>query len=249
MNKEIIIEVCANSLESAIIAQQEGANRIELCQSLNEGGLTPSAGTLKKVKEHLSIKVNVLIRPRGGDFCYSNSELQEMREDLLFIKKMGFNGVVLGILDQEGNIDKKVCADLMKIARPMSVTFHRAFDVCKNSIQALDDLIDLGVDRLLTSGQQNKAIDGIPLIKKLLDQAGNKLVVMAGSGIDSENIQQIIKETGIKECHVSASNRINSIMKFRRKGIAMGGVKSYPEFEKRQTDPSKLKAIIKAVKA
>lgn len=247
MNNRTIIEVCANSLESAIIAQQEGADRIELCQSLNEGGLSPSAGTLKKVKEHLSIAVNVLIRPRGGDFFYSASELQEIREDILFVKELGMQGVVIGALDVNGNIDKKVCAELVNTARPMSITFHRAFDMCKDPIQALDDLIQLGFDRLLTSGQQNKAIEGTQLIKELVKHCGERIVIMAGSGIDAENIQRLIDETGVKECHVSASTRLNSVMNFQKEGIAMGGIKDYPEFEKRQTDPSKLKAIIKAV--
>lgn len=248
MNKGIIIEVCANSLESALIAQKEGADRIELCQSLNEGGLTPSAGTLKAVREALSIEIHVLIRPRSGDFCYSEIELTEMKADIKYVKELGIDGVVFGILDLDGNIDKAACTELISIARPLTLTFHRAFDMCKEPIKALNDIIELGFDRLLTSGQENKAIEGIQLIKKLVDYADDRIVIMAGSGINAENIQQIITETGVQNCHVSASAILKSNMTFQKEGIVMGGIQNYPEFEKRCTDPIKLKTIIKAVK-
>lgn len=248
MNKGIIIEVCANSLESALIAQKEGADRIELCQSLNEGGLTPSAGTLKAVREALSIEVHVLIRPRAGDFNYSQKELSEIKADIIYAKELGIDGVVIGILDLDGNIDKAACTDLINRARPMTLTFHRAFDMCKDPIKALNDIIELGFDRLLTSGQQNKAIEGIELIKELVDIADNRIAIMAGSGINADNIQQIIAETAVKNCHVSASSHLKSRMKFQKEGIEMGGIKNYPEFEKRSTDPIKLRTIIKAVK-
>ena len=248
MSNKIIIEVCANSLESALIAQKEGADRIELCQSLNEGGLTPSAGTLKAAREALSIEIHVLIRPRAGDFCYSEIELAEMKADIKYAKELGIDGVVFGILNQDGNINKAACTEFINLAKPMTLTFHRAFDMSKDPIKALSDLIELGFDRLLTSGQQNKAFEGIHLINKLVDIADNRIVIMAGSGINAENIQQIKAETGVNNCHVSASSRIESIMKFQKKGIAMGGIKGYPEFEKRCTDPIKLKSIIKAAK-
>ncbi|MBC35193.1 MAG: copper homeostasis protein CutC [Bacteroidetes bacterium] len=246
MPTETKIEVCANSLRSALIAQECGAHRIELCTSLNEGGLTPSAGLIVQARKNLNIPIHALIRPRGGDFSYTSEEISEMMEDIQFMKEVGIDGIVIGALDKVGNIDFELCRILVEIAGPMDLTFHRAFDMCRDPFTALMRIKNLGFNRILTSGQANKAIDGIDLIKELIENTDDKISIMPGSGINAENIKHFI-DAGAKEIHVSASSILESKMTFRREDINMGGVANYPEFEKRLTDPDKLKAILKAI--
>ncbi|PLX09201.1 MAG: copper homeostasis protein CutC, partial [Marinilabiliales bacterium] len=179
--KSIGIEVCCNSLESALNAQQGGAHRVELCSNLYEGGTTPSMGEISLAREKLQIKLNVLIRPRGGDFVYSKDEIEIIKRDILFCKKIGVDGIVIGFLLPDGNIDTKLTKEIVELARPMNVTFHRAYDMCKDPEKALQEIIECGADRLLTSGIKNKAIDGIDNIASLVKMAGDRIIIMPGS--------------------------------------------------------------------
>ena len=203
----MVLEICANSFQSAKNAQIAGAGRIELCTELTVGGITPSYALLKKVAEELSIKTNVLIRPRSGNFCYSNDEFELMKENIKLCKKLGLNGIVSGVLNTDNSIDIDRTKELIELSRPLTFTFHRAFDCVKNPKESLLTLINLGVDRILTSGLQQKAIDGINLLVELQEIAKDKLTILAGSGINPNNAKRF-KETGIKEIHSSASKAI-----------------------------------------
>ncbi len=216
----MIIEICANSLTSALNAQAGGAGRVELCSELSLGGITPSAGMIELVRKKLKIDVFVLIRPRGGDFCYTSDEIEIIQKDIEFCKKVGCDGVVLGVLNPDGTIDIEIMKKLVELARPMQVTFHRAFDICKNPLNALDQIIDLGIERILTSGQQNLAIDGLSFLEKLIQQSQNRLIIMAGSGVNATNFSDFQK-IGIQEIHFSAKRQVNSFMFFEHSMVQL----------------------------
>ncbi len=239
----IKIEVCANSLESALNAQKGGVHRVELCSNLYEGGTTPSMGEISLARELLQIDLNVLIRPRGGDFLYSENEIEIIKRDILFCKETGVDGVVIGFLKSDGSINKELTKEITELARPMSVTFHRAFDMCINQEEALKELIEIGVDRVLTSGAQNKAIDGKSLLNKLVKQAGKRIIIMPGSGIRANNISEIIEKTGAREFHASERKILGSKMTFRKEQIFMGGLEQISEYEVRIIDEVKIKDI------
>ncbi len=202
--KNIKLEVVATSLDSIKYAIEGGADRIELCSNLFCGGTTPSAGLILDSVSESSVPVNVLIRPRAGDFCYSKAEMQQICRDIEFAKQNGVAGIVCGFLLPDGNIDKEITQLIVELSAPLEVTFHRAFDVCRDPFQGLEDIIQTGCKRLLTSGQKNTAIEGLELISKLVKQAGDRIIIMPGSGINSDNIIQL-KETGAKEFHMSGS--------------------------------------------
>lgn len=244
----IKIEVCANSLESALNAQKGGADRVELCANLYEGGTTPSMGELSLARELLQIDLNVLIRPRGGDFLYSKNEIEIIKRDVVNCKKLGVDGVVIGFLKPDGSIDTELTKEITDLARPMTVTFHRAFDMCRNPEKALEELIEIGVDRVLTSGAENKAIDGLELLNKLVKQASNRIIIMPGSGIRSSNISELIQKTGATEFHVSERKMLPSKMTFKRGHIFMGGLPQIPEYEIRVIDTGKIKEIVDIVR-
>ena len=183
MTSALICEVCVESVEAAVAAEQGGAHRVELCADLLEGGITPSAGTIALARARLGIRLHVLIRPRGGDFCYSDTELDIMRHDIATARALGADGVVLGVLLPDGTVDAARTAELMAAARPLSVTFHRAFDVTRDPYEALEALIALGVDRVLTSGQESSALEGLDTLAALVQQAGDRIAVMPGGGI------------------------------------------------------------------
>ena len=204
----MILEICANSYQSAINAEIAGAHRIELCSEISVGGITPSLGLLKKVMHSLSIPVQVLIRPRSGDFHYSNAEFDIMKENILQCKDLGCAGIVSGVLHEDNSIDIKRTSELIELSKPMSFTFHRAFDVVSKPKEALLQLLNLGVDRLLTSGQEEKAEDGIDLLIELQKLAKNKITILPGSGINSENCIHF-KNAGFTEIHSSASKIIS----------------------------------------
>ena len=202
------LEICANSYQSAINAQNAGADRIELCSELSVGGITPSYGLLKKVSEDITIPVNVLIRPRSGNFCYSDDEFEIMKQDIEFCKKLGFNGIVSGVLNADNSIDIERTQELIQLSKPLSFTFHRAFDCVSSPIEAIQKLIVINVDRVLTSGLQEKAIDGIELLKELQEVAKNKLIILPGSGINTKNCR-LFKNAGFQEIHTTASKNIS----------------------------------------
>lgn len=219
----MILEICANSFSSALAAQQGGAQRIELCENLNEGGTTPSYGTIKRVREHLNIKVYVLIRPRAGDFLYTDAEFATMKEDINICKQLGCDGVVIGILDKEGNVDVERTSELVELAAPMGVTFHRAFDFCHDGLKALEDIIKCGCERILTSGMKNTAMEGMSFLKMLVQQAAERIIIMPGSGVNEQNIIELRESTHADEFHTSAKATVKSNMIYHNPAIANMG--------------------------
>ena len=197
--KEYQFEVCANSVESCLAAQTGGANRVELCAGIPEGGTTPSYGEIAMARKVLdTARLHVIIRPRGGDFLYSPLETKIMLEDIEITRHLGVDGVVFGCLTANGDIDTVAMKELMEASHGLSVTFHRAFDVCRNPDEALEQIIELGCERILTSGQQPTAEQGIPLLKKLHRQAAGRITLLAGCGVNEKNISRIAGETGIQ---------------------------------------------------
>ncbi len=215
------IEICANSVASCLEAQKGGAYRVELCASIPEGGTTPSYATIALARELLNIKLHVIIRPRGGDFLYSSTEHQIMLNDIEAAKKLNADGVVIGCLTPQGDVDMQRNRELIEAAEGMSVTFHRAFDMSRDPFESLENIISLGCDRILTSGQQPKAEQGIPLIKQLVRQAGKRIIIMPGSGINEYNIAKIARETGAKEFHLSVREKVESKMIYRNPNLSM----------------------------
>lgn len=197
----MIIEVCANSLESALNAQNGGADRIELCMELGVGGITPSPGLMKSIKEHISIPIHVLVRPRSGDFTYSNSDFETIKNDILFCKDMGFDGIVSGVLHKDFTIDVKRTKELVALAHGLEFTFHRAFDWVLEPLIALEQLEGLGVSNILTSGQETSAVKGLPLLEILQDKA-SACVILPGGGIRPENVLEF-KKRKFKAVHLS----------------------------------------------
>jgi len=216
------MEVCANSLASAMEAEKGGAVRVELCDNLLEGGTTPSYSQIKLAKQLLKIEVYPIIRPRGGDFLYTDQEFNLMREDISICKSLGCEGVVFGILNTDGTVDTKRCAELVSLASPMKVTFHRAFDMTIDLFKALEDIINLGCTRILTSGGMPSAFKGMKVIRQLVEKAGDRIVIMAGAGVAVDNISELIAGTGVQEFHGSARLPIQSKMQFKNKVISMG---------------------------
>lgn len=204
----MVLEICANSLQSALNAQEGGADRIELCCNLEQGGLTPSAATIQLVRQQLSIEVFVLIRPRIGDFYYSPQEFELIQQEILFCKAQGIDGVVVGILDANNEIDIERNRILVELAKPMQITFHRAFDCLKNPFHSLAILIELGFDRVLTAGLETTALKGQTLLKTLLQKANNQIAILPGSGINSQNLFDFLVLTQAKEIHASAKKII-----------------------------------------
>ena len=288
-------EICANSVESCVGAQRGGADRVELCAGIPEGGTTPSYGDIVMARRVLGIvnpldlrplplrqgenigqpqfesrplrqgenigllqfdgtsmrdgenkrtKLHVIIRPRGGDFLYSDLERQIMLEDVRMARQLGVDGVVFGALLPNGDIDMDFMRQLMSESEGMSVTFHRAFDVCRDPFEALEQIIELGCDRILTSGQMPKAEEGVDLLKQLVDKAGDRIIIMPGCGVNVSNIARIAEETGAKEFHFSARLKRDSGMQFRRSRVSMGGTVTIDEYSRDVTDAVKVAETI-----
>lgn len=213
------LEIIAFNIESCLSAQQAGADRIELCDNPSEGGTTPSYGFIKAARNMLRVELYAMIRPRGGDFLYSETEYEVMKADIEMCKKIGCDGVVLGMLTPGGKVDKEKCKKLVAYAYPLGATFHRAFDRTSNAMEALEDIIDIGCERILTSGLQPKAADGQQLIKELIVHAGERIIIMPGSGVTSENIISLAESTGAVEFHSSASIYKDSEMKYANEAM------------------------------
>ncbi len=205
MNKQIIIEICTGDLESAIAAAKGGADRVELCDNLAVGGTTPSAGTIREACRRVQIPVHVLIRPRAGDFVPTEAELAAMRHDIATARDLGAAGVVLGLLLPDGAVDSERTASLVELARPLSVTFHKAFDQARDPAEALDALIALGVDRVLTSGCRPTALEGIDILRKLAERASGRIAILAGGRINAESVETILSGTGVREIHLGSA--------------------------------------------
>jgi copper homeostasis protein len=240
------IEVCAYSLESCWAAHRAKVQRIELCSSPFEGGTTPSIGLVTLALAQVSPEIHVMIRPRGGDFCYSDLEFEVMKQEILMLKTLGVNGFVLGILSPNGQINMIQTKELAELARPLPVTFHRAFDMTPNPQRALEDVIETGCVRILTAGQQNQAKDGIQLLKTLIKQANKRIEIMAGSGVNAHNAQ-LLAATGVDALHLSGKATRESIMEYRKAGISMGGLSQVPEYEISYSDVDKILSVKKAI--
>ena len=239
------IEICLESIESVIAAEKGGADRVEFCADLFEGGTTPSLGAFKVARANSTITISVMIRPRGGDFCYSDLEFAAMKEDIRVFREAGADCVVFGILTPEGEIDVKRNKELVELARPMEVTFHRAFDMTPDAEASLETLIDLGFDRLLTSGLEASVIEGIEVLAALVKQAGDRIIIMPGCGITERNFAFLDSKVKAKEYHVFVPGTTESKMTYRPDHIYMGGVLRQAEFAISHTDLGRVQTVTK----
>lgn len=246
MNRPIV-EVCSNSLRSSLEAQHGGAYRVELCASIPEGGTTPSYGEILCNRKALAIKLNVIIRPRGGDFLYSSEELRVMEEDIRMCAQLGVDGVVFGALTAHGEVDMEVNRRLIEVSGSMTKTFHRAFDMCADWEKALEDLISLGFDTVLTSGGAATAELGVERLAQLVKQADGRIAVMAGCGVTCDNIAMIQRVSKAPAYHFSARSRYESGMIYRNSDVSMGGVVKIEEYSFNYTDSKKIEEIIKKI--
>jgi copper homeostasis protein len=246
MNSQILIEVCVDSVSSATAAVRGGAARIELCGSLIEGGITPSAGLIAATRSAVSADLHVMIRPRGGDFCYDTDEFETMRRDIGIAQQLRVDGVVFGILDLRGNVDVVRMRELINDSRPLSVTFHRAFDMTADLSRALDDLCAAGVDRVLTSGGESTCLQGAAKIHQLAKQSDGKIVIMAGGGIKPENARTLVEQTGVTEIHVGLRSAIPSPMLHRNARVSMGSAegREYQRFVVLEEQVRKLRSAL-----
>lgn len=254
-NQRLIIEICLEDAQSVASACKAGADRVELCSDLFEGGCTPSLGMFRvarrlagevsdRVGREDSVKINVMIRPRGGDFCYSNEEFQVMLEDARVFKAEGADGIVFGILTPEGNVDMERSRKLIEAVKPLPVTFHRAFDMTCDPYKALDDLIALGVDRILTSGQEATVVEGLDLIEELIAKAGDRIIIMPGCGISERNFEKIKQRLNAREYHVFLPYEEQSRMSFHPGHIYMGGLLRQSEFMVSHTSCNRVSSIM-----
>jgi len=216
------LEICCSNWLSAKEADKAGADRIEICSALGEGGLTPSAGFIKQCTHNLSLKTHVLIRPRSGDFIYNTEEIEIMKSDVVFCKKNRVDAIVLGFLNIDGSIDKELTKEFIDLAQPMKVTFHRAFDMCKDPFIALEDLISLNIDYLLTSGQKSSALEGAEMIHQLVVKSQGRIQIMAASGVRTHLLKELMQKTNANAYHLSSRININSQMEYRKSSVSMG---------------------------
>lgn len=238
----VLLEICVDSPDGAVAAAAAGADRIELCAALETGGLTPSAGLLAVTRSAVALPLMVLLRPRAGDFCYSPRELAAMAADLDALRDAGADGVVLGALRPDGRVDREAVARLVARARPMAVTFHRAFDHAADPLQALDTLRELGIERLLTSGQAPRAAEALPLLADLVRLGGPALTVMPGGGVRAHNAAAIVAATGCRELHSSAGRSHQGPM-LHRTAVSLRDAPPADDHARRATDPAEVAAL------
>jgi copper homeostasis protein len=236
----MLLECCVNSAVSAIEAQTGGADRVELCENMPEGGCTPSAGAIRLARERLHIGLFIMIRPRGADFFYNEEEFAIMKQDIQMAKELGADSVVFGILNPDGTIDRDRMQQLADLSRPMGITCHRAFDMTRNPFEALETLASLGIDRILTSGQSDSAIQGAPLIRELIKTAAGRIIIMPGHGIKEVNLEDAIQATGAKEFHLYLTKNIKTGMTFTRENVTMGN-QGFSEFDHLVADQDKIR--------
>jgi copper homeostasis protein len=217
------IEICIDAIDSALAAQNGGAQRVELCSNLLEAGVTPSAGLITIVRKKISIGLHVIIRPRGGDFCYNDDEFQTMKQDIVTAKSCGADGIAVGLLNVDGSVDVPRTRELIELARPLSVTFHRAFDVAADLPKSLEDVIATGANRLLTSGGQPSALEGADSLAQLVRQSAGRVIILAAGGIKGNNARQLVEKTGVHEIHAGLRTVISGRMKQGNKNLSPGG--------------------------
>jgi len=242
----IQLEVCANSVSSALAAQEGGAFRVELCDNLENGGTTPSFGQILQARKQLHIKLYPLIRPRSGDFLYNDLEYEIMAADVRNCIEAGCDGIVTGLLNTDGTVDKPRNLELVRLAKQwgLGTTFHRAFDMCADLYQSLEDIIELGFDRILTSGGKSTAMEGASVIAQLVKKAAGRITIMPGSGVDEHNVADLVYFTHVTEIHSSARKTVQSKMQYVNDHIIMGSTLG-AEFNFDQTDPERVKKLIK----
>lgn len=239
--KDYILECCVDSVESALEAQKGGANRVELCSALVIGGLSPSVALFQKVKEVLDIKIHVLLRPRFGDFCYTDYEHEIIKEEVRKFRELGADGVVIGTLKPDGTLNMEQMKELVEEAGTMSITLHRAFDMCKDPMKTLNDVKELGIHTILTSGQKNSCINGTDLLAKLVKEADEKVDILIGGGVNASVIEELYNETGATSYHMSGKITLDSKMEYRRSDVNMG-VASMSEYEIWRTSSNRVSA-------
>ena len=239
-------EICVDSVEAVTAARDAGADRVELCAALFEGGLTPSLGMIRQARRVAGIGLHIIIRPRGGDFLFDDDEIEIQLHDIEAAKREGADGVVIGLLSPTGTVDVERTRRLISAARPLSVTFHRAFDMTPDPWAALDTLIGLGVDRVLTSGQDTTVLEGVPLLAGLVRAAGDRIIVMPGGGLTDRNIARVVAETGCSEVHFAALQTQPGPMRFRRPHVSMGGELRLAEFDRTTTSKLLIEGVIRS---
>jgi copper homeostasis protein len=240
----MIFEICVDSVAGVRAAREAGAHRVELCADLLEGGITPSRGMIRRARTVVGVRLHVIIRPRGGDFLFDDDEFAIMEADIETAKAEGADGVVIGLLTADGRIDVERTRALIDRARPLPVTFHRAFDMTPDAFEALETLIGLGVDRVLTSGQEVTVLEGLPLIAELVRRAGDRIVVMPGGGITARNVERIVRDARPREIHFAALEPAAGGMGFRREHVFMGGELRPPEYDRLVTSAASIRAVM-----
>ena len=248
MAKIPLIEICVEGIDGLVAAQVAGADRVELCAALVEGGLTPSIGTVRAALAVATIPFHVIVRPRGGDFLYSDLEHRSMLDDVAALRDAGVAGIVIGCLRADGTVDEERMTALTEAAGPLAVTCHRAFDMTRDPLEALEALIRCGVDRVLTSGQRDSAIEGADLLADLVERAGNRIIVMGCGALDADNIRNIQRHTGLSEMHFAALRDVPSGMLYRNAHVGMGGSNLDREYRNTVTDGEAVAAAISAVR-
>jgi len=240
------LEVCIDSVESAIAAERGGAKRVELCCDLLEGGITPGAGLIASVRSHISIDLFVMIRPRGGDFFYTDLEYGVMREEIARARHLGVDGFVLGLLDQQGRVDVARTRRLVELAQPLPITFHRAVDMSPDLLASLEDIVATGASRILTSGGAPSALLGAAEIARMVQAARGRMAIMPGGGITPENLAAIADATGATEFHSSARTAFPSPVQFRKPGMAMGEIR-HREYRRFTVREETVRALLQAL--
>jgi copper homeostasis protein len=243
----VLVEACVDTLRSARRAAAGGARRLELCANLVEGGTTPSLGLIAAVRREMTIPVHILIRPRGGDFLHDADELDVMLRDIAEARTLGVAGVVIGALTPDGRIDERVTGTLVDAARPLAVTFHRAIDLALGGSETIETLVRLGIERVLTSGRANTAVEGIPAIREMVGWSAGRVTVMAGGGINESNAVTVVRETGVTEIHLRGSAVEDSAMRLRRPGVFMGKAYQPDEYRHTETSEPRIRAVVHAV--
>lgn len=249
VSKTPLIEICVEGIDGLVAAQQAGADRVELCASLLEGGITPSFGTVREALRLATIPFHVIVRPRGGDFLYSDAEFASMLADVAALRDLGVAGVVIGCLTAEGDIDEARTAALVSAARPLSVTCHRAFDMTRDASAALEALIRCGVDRVLTSGQRDTATQGVELLAAMVKQAAGRIIILGCGALDPANIGAVRASAGLTEMHFASLKNVPSTMRFRNPNVGMGGTEIDREYRNTVTDGALVQATIAAARA